>query len=78
MSGLKPRHCTVPGCRFSGRVTMADYSQMRIHIEEHDYEYLLQATKSLNLIEEYARQKREHLVEILTNNSLIRSESHVC
>ncbi len=78
MSCLKPRHCTVPGCRFSGHVTMADYLQMRTHIEEHDYEYLLKAAKSLKLIEDYARPKTEHLVEMLTKNSLVRSESNVC
>jgi len=78
MSFPKDRHRPVPDCRFNGHVIKADSWQMKHHIEEHDYEYLLQATKSLNLIEEYARQKREHLVEILTNNSLIRSESHVC
>ena len=78
MSCPKPRHCTIPGYKFNNHVTMADYTQMRTHIGEHDYEYLLKAAKSLNLIESYARPKREHLVEILTDNSLIRSESHVC
>lgn len=78
MSCLKPRHCPVPDCRFSGVVKMADYWQMKTHIEEHDYEYLLKAAKSLGLIEDYARPKKEHLVQVLTNNSLVRSESNVC
>jgi len=77
LSATKARICPPP-CRFHDHVIMADSWQMKRHLEEHDYKYLLKAAISLNLIENYAQPKREYVIEILTIYSQIGSESHVC
>jgi len=59
-------------------VTEAEGWQMRQHLEEHGYKYLLNAAISHNLIEDYAQPKTKDIIEILTAHSLIGSNSHVC
>lgn len=78
MSVPLDRICPIPDCRFNNHVTKAEGWQMRQHLEEHGYKYLLKAAISLNLIEDYAQPKTKDLIKILTSHSLIRSNSHVC
>jgi len=66
-------YCLVFDCKKNTHPVKADSAQIKEHLSHHGYENLLVTAKALNLIEDYARPKGEELVEILADNSLIRS-----
>jgi len=73
LSFPKDRYCPLEDCKYNRHPVKADAAQIKEHLGYHGYENLLITTKALNLIEDYARPKWEELVEILADNSLIRS-----
>ena len=77
MSFPQDRFCPVENCRYNTHPVKADSAQIKEHLGYHGYKNLLKTTKSLNLIEDYARPKREEFVDLLANRSLIRSLSNV-
>jgi len=73
LSFPQDRFCPVTPCKFNTHPVKADSAQIKEHLSHHGYENLLATAKALALIEDYARPKGEELVEILADNSLIRS-----
>jgi len=65
-------------CKKNKYPVQADTAYLKEHLSHHGYENLLLTAKALGLIADYARPKGEELVEILAENSIIRSEPHVC
>ncbi len=66
-------YCLVSDCKKNKHPVQADAAQVKDHLWDHGFKTLLKTAKSLNLIEDYARPKESELVEILAENSIIRS-----
>jgi len=77
MSFPQARYCPVSNCRYNTHPVKADSTQTKKHLLFHGYTKLLKTSRTLNLIEDFARPKREELIEILANRSLIRSLPNV-
>lgn len=66
------RRCPDSNCSFNKKIVHADAQQIKKHCRSHSYKELLQTAKNLNLIQEYARPIKGELVDILSENSIVR------